>query len=135
MTITFKAAALATVVAIGGAMAGMSPNQAEAALDICKDVQIRVINNTGAPVKVFDLDYIDTRIDRKRSENITNRVIPAGGSYFWKRNLEGVKNTVVKLRTQHKELNSKGRWKVRWVNTLSKPQRCTRGASFTINLT
>ena len=135
MTIKFKAAALATVIAIGGAMAGMSPNHAEAALDICKDVKITVFNKTGAPVKVFDLDYIDTRIDRKRSENITNRVIPAGGHYSWERNLEGVKNTVIKLRTQHKELNSKGRWRVKWVNTLSSPKKCAKGTSFTINLT
>ena len=75
------------------------------------------------------------RIDRKRSENISNRVIEKGKSYTWNRNLEKVKNTEIKIRAQYQTLKSNGKWKWKPKNKLSVKKKCSGSPTFTINIT
>lgn len=127
-------AAMIGAVAITGIMATQATQPAQADWDICKDVRIKVVNKTNKSIKLVDLDYIDMRIDRKRSENISNRVIEKGKSYTWTRNLEKVKNTNIKIRAQYQTLKSNGKWKWKPKNKLSSEKKCSGAPSFTINI-
>eukprot|EP00903_Cladosiphon_okamuranus_P003222 g3220.t1 len=98
--------AIVGALAVTGVFATQAIQPAEAGWDICKDVRIKVVNKTNNPIKLVDLDYIDMRIDRKRSENISNRVIKKGKSYTWERNLEKVKNAKIKIRAQYQTLKN-----------------------------
>lgn len=122
------------VIAISGAIATQATQPASADWDICKDVRITVVNKSKNPIKLVDLDYIDMRIDRKRSENISNRVIKRGKSYTWTRNLEKVKNANVKIRAQYQTLKSNGKWKWKPKNKYSVVKKCSGSPSFTINV-
>ncbi|MBN9671022.1 hypothetical protein [Roseibium aggregatum] len=130
-----KTAAAAGFVAVAGLASLSSPNEAHAMFDICKKVNITVQNQTGAPIQLFDLDYHDYGSNRKRSENITNRVIPNGGSYSWQRNLEGVNNAKTYIRAQFRKLKSNGRWDLGrywWQNSATSV--CSRGKSYRVVL-
>ncbi|MEM7327564.1 MAG: hypothetical protein AAF437_02420 [Pseudomonadota bacterium] len=122
------------MIAMTGAIATQAAQPASADWDICKNVRIKVVNNTSKPIKLVDLDYIDMRIDRKRSENISNRVIQKGKSYTWTRNLEKVKNAKVKIRAQYQTLKSNGKWKWKPKNKHSVVKKCSGSPSFTINV-
>ena len=135
MKMIAKTATAAAIVALGGMASLTGTEEAHAGFDICKKVKITVKNSTGGPVKLFDLDYYDFGSSRKRSENISNRVIPNGGSYSWKRNLEGVNNAKTYVRAQYTRLKSNGRWdnaRYWWSN--SNTSVCSRGESFRIVL-
>ncbi len=134
MTMIGTKTAFVAALAVAGAMTSQSLQPAHAAFDICKDARITVTNNTGAPVQVFDLDYIDTRIDRKRSENISNRVLKNGASYTWERNLEGVKDTKIKIRAQYRKLKSNGKWRLKTYNKHSSTKKCTGDTTYSITL-
>ena len=130
-----KTAAAAAIVALGGVASLAGIQEAHAGFDICKKVKITVKNSTGGPVKLFDLDYHDYGSNRKRSENIKNRVIPNGGSYSWKRNLEGVNNAKTNVRAQYTRLKSNGRWdNARYWWSDSGASICSRGKSYRIVL-
>ncbi|MEP4033249.1 hypothetical protein [Roseibium polysiphoniae] len=134
MKLFATAAAAATVFAIAGIASVAPMNEAEAAFDRCKNVNISVQNNTGAPIQVYDLDYRDLGSNRWRSENISNRVISHGGSYKWKRNLEGVNNAKTYIRVQFRKLKSNGKWdrlKTWYAN--SNTVTCTKGKTFRIS--
>ncbi|WP_417670947.1 hypothetical protein [Roseibium sp.] len=110
MKLFAKTAAAAAVLAVAG-IASIAPmDEAAAGFDICKKVKITVQNNTGAPIQLYDLDYRDLGSNRWRSENISNRVIPHGGTYSVKRNLEGVNNAKTFVRVQFRKLKSNGKW-------------------------
>ena len=127
--------AMIGAIAVTGALATQATQPAEAGWDICKDVRIKIVNKTKNPINLVDLDYIDMRIDRKRSENISNRVIKRGKSYTWKRNLEKVKNADIKIRAQYQTLKGNGKWKWKPKNKLSSTKKCSGSPSFIINIT
>ncbi|MEL7108994.1 MAG: hypothetical protein AAGJ68_06760 [Pseudomonadota bacterium] len=127
--------AIVGALAVTGVFATQAIQPAEAGWDICKDVKIKVVNKTKNPIRIVDLDYIDMRIDRKRSENISNRVIKKGKHYTWERNLEKVKNAKIKIRAQYQTLKGNGKWKLIPKNKLSVPKKCTGSTKFTINIT
>ncbi len=129
---TFAAAAVVAVAGIGSLSV---MDEAHAAFDICKKVRISVKNNTGGPVKLFDLDYRDYGSNRKRSENISNRVIANGKSYSWTRNLEGVNNARTHITAQYSRLKSNGKWHVnKYWYANSAASTCKRGKSYQIVL-
>ena len=134
MSLFAKTAAAAAVLAVAG-IASVAPiNEAAAGFDICKKVKITVQNSTGAPIRLYDLDYRDLGSNRWRSENISNRVIPNGGSYSVKRNLEGVNNAKTFVRVQFQKLKSNGKWNV--LNTWyadSSTFTCSRGKKIRVN--
>ncbi|HFC04154.1 MAG TPA: hypothetical protein ENJ55_00495 [Rhizobiales bacterium] len=126
---TLAAAALATA----GMMSLTTATPVMAKPDICKKVKIKITNLTGAPIQVFDLDYWDFGSNRKRSENISNRVLANGDSYKYTRNLEGVNNAKTFVRVQFRKLKRNGKWKLtRWWNADSATSVCTRGKTYTI---
>ncbi|MEL7033605.1 MAG: hypothetical protein AAGL97_07120 [Pseudomonadota bacterium] len=127
--------AMIGALAVTGVLATQATQPAQADWDICKDVRIKVVNKTNKSIKLVDLDYIDMRINRKRSENISNRVIEKDQSYTWTRNLEKVKNTKIKIRAQYQTLKSNGKWKWKPKNKLSAEKKCSGSPSFTINIT
>lgn len=127
--------AMIGALAVTGVLATQATQPAKADWDICKDVRIKVVNKTNKSIKLVDLDYIDMRINRKRSENISNRVIEKDQSYTWTRNLEKVKNTKIKIRAQYQTLKSNGKWKWKPKNKLSVEKKCSGSPSFTINIT
>lgn len=126
--------AMIGALAVTGVFVTQANQAAQADWDICKKVRIKVVNKTNKAIKLVDLDYIDMRIDRKRSENISNRVIGKGKSYTWTRNLEKVKNTDIKIRAQYQTLKSNGKWKWKPKNKLSSTKKCSGSPSFTINI-
>lgn len=135
MKMIAKTIAAAAVVAVTGVASISAMDEAHAAFDICKKVKITVQNKTGAPIKLFDLDYKDFGSGRMRSENISNRVIPNGGSYTWKRNLEGVNNAKTFVRAQYSKLKSNGKWDLRyywWQN--SSTRVCSKGKRYKVTL-
>ncbi|MCR9271203.1 MAG: hypothetical protein NXH72_14515 [Hyphomonadaceae bacterium] len=127
--------AMIGALAVTGVFVTQANQPAQADWDICKNVRIKVVNKTNKSIRLVDLDYIDMRIDRKRSENISNRVIEKGKSYTWNRNLEKVKNTEIKIRAQYQTLKSNGKWKWKPKNKLSAKKKCSGSPSFTINIT
>ncbi|WP_153770675.1 hypothetical protein [Labrenzia sp. CE80] len=134
MKLLATAAAAAAVCAIAGLATVAPMNEAEAAFDRCKDVKISVKNSTGAPIQVYDLDYRDLGSNRWRSENISNRVISDGGSYKWKRTLEGVNNAKTFIRVQFRKLKSNGKWdRLNTWYANSKTVTCKKGKTIKVN--
>lgn len=135
MKLIAKTFAAAAVLAVAGIATVSTMEQAHAGFDICKKVKITVKNKTGGPIKLFDLDYKDFGSGRMRSENISNRVIPHGGSYSWKRNLEGVNNAKTYIEAQFTKLKSNGKWDLKhywWQNSATKV--CSKGKRYTVTL-
>lgn len=132
----FARTAIASTLAIGTLFAVMPAAPASAALfDVCKDVRITVKNMTGTSVQLFDIDYIDMGTGRKRSENISNRILVDGDSYTFTRNLEGVNNAETILRIQVRKLKANKKWDLsQWWNYDSPKVMCRKGKRFTINL-
>ncbi|WP_428643749.1 hypothetical protein [Roseibium sp.] len=133
MRLISKSATAAAILAVAGVASLAAVAPASAGFDICKKVNITVKNNTGQPIQLFDLDYRDLGSNRWRSENISNRVIPNGGSYSVKRNLEGVNNANTYVRVQFRKLKSNGRWDhSKYWYADSNTSLCRRGASYRI---
>ena len=133
MTLIKKATTAAIALATAGIISSMTVAPASAGFDICKKVHINLKNLTGAPIQLFDLDYWDFGSNRKRSENISNRVLAHGASYRVTRNLEGVNNAKTFIRVQFRKLKSNGKWnRSQWWNADSSTSTCRRGKSFII---
>ncbi|MEP3276921.1 MAG: hypothetical protein ABJN26_24075, partial [Stappiaceae bacterium] len=99
----------------------------------CKKVYIQVTNNTGAPIKMVDLDYRDYGSRKWRSEPTPNEVIPNGGTWQETRRLEKVNAELTKLRIQFKREKRSGKWHKR-ENAYSGKATCTRGKIFKVTL-
>ena len=120
-------------VAGAGALSAGTSTSAEAAFDICKKAKIKIVNQTGAPIKLFDIDYWDYGSNRKRSENISNRVLANGKSYTIQRNLEGVNNAMTHMIVQFHKLKSNGKWNYKYYwNAKGAKTMCTRGKTFKV---
>ncbi|MES0812230.1 MULTISPECIES: hypothetical protein [unclassified Roseibium] len=133
MKIFAKTTAAAAVLAVAGMASMATVDPAHALFDVCKKVKITVQNNTGKPIQLFDLDYRDLGSNRWRSENISNRVIPHGGKYSVRRNLEGVNNAKTFVRVQFRKLKSNGKWeRLKYWYADSATKTCSRGKSFKI---
>ena len=73
----------------------------------CKDVYLKVQNNTGEEIKVIDLDYWDPSSGRNgiwRSEPVSNEVIPNGQPWQEVRNLEKVDQMNTRIRVQYRKI-------------------------------
>ena len=78
--------------------------------DICEDVTMRLHNNTGEAIEVYDLDYYDYGQSIWRSEPLEDRVIQDGYYFTFTRNLEDVENAQTLLRFRYRATDSQGRW-------------------------
>ncbi len=133
MRLVSRSATAAAFLAMAGVATLAAVAPASAGFDICKKVSITVKNNTGQPIQLFDLDYRDLGSNRWRSENISNKVIPNGGSHTEVRNLEGVNNASTFVRVQFRKLKSNGRWDhSKYWYADSNSATCSRGASYRI---
>lgn len=97
---TASLAAFVTAIALAGpAAAGNS----------CKKVYLKVLNQTGAQIKVIDLDYWNPATSRYKSEPTRNKVIPNGQPWSDVRNLEQVnaRNTWIRVKFREKQ---NGKW-------------------------
>lgn len=128
-----KFSSAAVMLAMAGSVSMLSVTPAAALFDICKDVKITAVNNTGGTIKIFDFDYWDFGSNRKRSENISNVTIENGRSYTIRRNLEGVNNAKTFVRVQFRKLKSNGKWdNSSWWNANSGTKTCRKGSSYRI---
>ena len=109
--------------AIMPALASASP--AEAAFRrSCKDVYLKVQNNTGAEIKVIDLDYWDDASEIWRSEPVSNEVIPDGQPWQEVRNLEKIKRLDSQTRVQYRTRDEDGGWSSRVHEATSPMAKC-----------
>jgi hypothetical protein len=128
-----KFSSAAVMLTMAGSVSMLSVTPAAALFDICKDVKITAVNNTGGTIKIFDFDYWDFGSNRKRSENISNVTIENGRSYTIRRNLEGVNNAKTFVRVQFRKLKSNGKWdNSSWWNADSGTKTCRKGSSYRI---
>ncbi len=123
MTNIFKTTAkialtLSTLAFAGTAQAGF--------FDICKDIEIKLVNNLDEKVEVFDIDYYDPGTERWASEPFKNRVLSPGQSYTFERNLEGVKGTRSQIRAQYHKKDQQGKYVGDW-RSWSKRKECKSG--------
>lgn len=133
MNLFAKLSSASLVLAVAGSVSMMSTTPAAALFDICKDVRITAVNQTGGTIQIFDFDYWDFGSNRKRSENISNVTIENGKSYTVTRNLEGVNNAKTKVRVQFRKLKSNGKWDYSQFWYADSPAAtCSRGRSFRI---
>ncbi|MCP4318765.1 MAG: hypothetical protein GY789_22915 [Hyphomicrobiales bacterium] len=134
MTLLAKTtAAAASAIAVAGIMSFASVTPAAALFDVCKDVTIKITNQTGGPIQLYDLDYRDLGSNRWRSENISNRTIANGGTYRTKLNLEGVNRASTFVRVQFRKLKSNGKWDLlnNWYFD-SQTATCKRGKTYAV---
>ena len=108
-----------------------------AASEHCKDVYVKVTNNTGGKVKIIDLDYYDYGLGKKggwRSEPIKNEVI--GKNKVWQatRRLENVKAEDTRIRIKYR-VKKKVAYSVKvHKSKKSQKKRCMNGTQFEFNL-
>lgn len=104
----------------------------------CKDVYLKVQNNTGNPIKVIDLDYWDQNSEKWRSELVPNEIIPNGQPWQATRNLERINNLTTKVRvdyrTRTKNIFGKESWSFKVSKAESKSETCKKGQIFQITL-
>ncbi len=133
MNLFAKLSSASLVLAMAASVSMMSTSPAAALFDICKDVRITAVNQTGGTIQIFDFDYWDFGSNRKRSENISNVTIENGKSYTVTRNLEGVNNAKTKVRVQFRKLKSNGKWDYsKFWYADSPTATCSRGRGFRI---
>ncbi|MVA98175.1 hypothetical protein GN330_13070 [Nitratireductor sp. CAU 1489] len=101
----FAAAMVALAAALAGAALTAGPAMAA---EGCKKVYLKVVNQTGARIKVIDLDYWDPSSNRWRSEPTKNEVIPNGQVWQETRRLERVNAERTRLRVEYRLPKSKG---------------------------
>ena len=115
-----------------------APAPAEAAFRrSCKDVYLKVQNNTGEEIKVIDLDYWDPSSGRNgiwRSEPVSNEVIPDGQPWQEVRNLEKVDQMNTRIRVQYRTRTENGNWSWSVEEQSSSSALCDRNSSYTITL-
>jgi len=130
----YAAVAVAAIVATAAWTTG--PVSA-AASEHCKDVYVKVTNNTGGKVKIIDLDYYDYGIGKNggwRSEPIKNEVI--GKDKVWQatRRLENVKAEDTRIRIKYR-VKKKVAYSVKvHKSKKSAKKKCINGTQFEFNL-
>ncbi|MBV7258329.1 hypothetical protein [Erythrobacter crassostreae] len=100
---------LAAAAAFGTAAPAMAANT-------CKNVQLEVINDTGAKINLVDIDYWDPAKGRDggwRSEPIPNETINDGDNWRETRNLEKVNKRSTKIRVEYRIKGRFGGWSVK----------------------
>ncbi|MGK7883333.1 MAG: hypothetical protein AB4057_01755 [Crocosphaera sp.] len=103
----------------------------------CKDVYLKVVNNTGQPVKIIDLDYYDPAYKKWRSEPVSNEVIPNGQVWQETRRLERVNEKNIRTRVEYRIPDSSrnnGWSKDIFTKQSSSRQICSRGKIYEIVL-
>lgn len=131
MTKTFKTTARA-LFATAALLTAASGAQAFG-FDICEDVTIKVVNNSGEPIQVYDINYYDYGQSLWRSEPTPNRVIAHGASWSDERNLEDVEDASTRVNIKYRTLGSNGRWKDKHSAKSSK-FTCNEGDRVTITI-
>ena len=96
---TLKTTLTTTLLALGMTVGG----SAFAANDNCRNFDIRVVNSSGAPVKVTKLQYADYDVNVWRTEAIGNRRVNPNTTHTWTRNLQRVDNDLTNLIITYKE--------------------------------
>lgn len=111
-----------------------------AASEHCRNVYVKVTNNTGDKVKVIDLDYFDYGLGKKgrwRSEPTKNEVIAKNQVYQVTRRLENVKAEYTRIRIKYRKPKKFGMGtfgaKVHKSKKSAK-KMCTDGIKFIFNL-
>jgi hypothetical protein len=125
---TFTKAALAAA-----AFAATATTASAWGFDICEDVTMRLNNNSGQAIEIYDLDYYDFGQSIWRSEPLPDRVIQNGGSFSFTRNLEDVENAQTMLRFRYRATNSQGRWESGYV-AQSNTFTCRHNRSVTVSV-
>lgn len=130
-----KTATIAMCALLLGGVFGATPAFAKA----CKNVHIEVKNETGAKIKILDLDYWDSESEKWRSKPVKNEMI--NNDRIWQKNynLGRVNGQDVRIRMKYKKQKWSRVFK-RWVSTgkkirtLSATKKCTRNSEFIMSL-
>ncbi len=104
----------------------------------CKDVYLKVINNTGNEIKVIDLDYYDPAYQKWRSEPVPNEVIPNNQVWQETRRLENVNQKNIRIRVEYRipDSDRMGGWSREVFTKESSPRQiCSPGTIYEITLT
>lgn len=103
----------------------------------CKDVYVKVTNNTGSKIKIIDLDYYDYGIDRNgawRSEPIKNEVIDKEKIWQATRRLENVKAEQTRIRMKYR-IKKRVAYSAKIHKSKKSPKKlCMNGTKFEFNL-
>ena len=90
-------------------LAGTGTSASAFGFDICEDVTMRLHNNSGQAVQVYDLDYYDYGQSLWRSEPVPDHIIQDGYYFTFTQNLEDVENAQTLLRFRYR-VTQGGRW-------------------------
>ena len=131
----FKKFAIASLLALGTAAAGtMAPTPAEAG-NTCKSVYVKVLNRTGGPIKIIDMDYWNPAKGRYESKAVGNKVIPNGQPWTDVRSLQRVNARKSWILIKYREAKSGGFGK--WTKVMkqrSGASVCHKGSVYKITL-
>ncbi len=102
----------------------------------CKKVYISAVNQTGAKIKIIDLDYWDPAYSKWRSEPTRNEIIHHGNVWQETRRLEKVNAKATRVRVQYRKVASKGpfKWSVKVYNAYSTVSTCGKGSSYKVRI-
>lgn len=64
----------------------------------CQQLNINIVNEAGAPVKITAVDYFDPEQQQWRNEARIEQVLADRSRWTWRRSLEWVRNTTTRLR-------------------------------------
>lgn len=128
-----------TIITVTGALLLSAFTATPAFAKACKDVYIQANNQTGAKIKIVDLDYWDAESEKWRSEPTRNEEIKDGNVWQTTRNLERVNNQDVKIRIEYKKakwnkLLKKWTWKAKKSKFVSSAKKCTHGVDFVMTI-
>ncbi len=103
----------------------------------CKDVYLKVVNNTGNEIKVIDLDYYDPAYEKWRSEPVSNEVIPNNQVWQETRRLERVNEKNIRIRVKYRVPDSDrmGGWSEVFTKESSPRQVCSPGKIYEVTVT
>ena len=132
---TLKTTLLAIATLVIVSTLGATPAFAKA----CKHVHIEVKNQTGAKVKIVDLDYWDTESEKWRSKSVRNEQINHNRTWQKRFNLGRVNGQDVKIRIEYRKQKwnrvfKKWMYSGKLYKTISAEKRCTKNAEFMMTL-
>lgn len=106
-----------------------------AAGNACKQVYLKVVNQTGGSVKIIDLDYWNPATNRYKSEPTRNKVIPNGQPWSDVRSLEQVNARQTWIRIKYRKAKTSGfkKW-TKVLKTQSAAAVCGKGSTFQVVL-
>lgn len=107
---------------------------AEAATRHCKDVTLKVENDSGEEIKITDIDYYDPdAIGDWRSEPIGSHRVDSGDTWEKTRRLEKVNGQRTRIRVDYKLRDSDGDWG--WTRRVESTSAvCDRGDTYTVSV-